>query len=48
MRFVAECEVEFLGQLENVKLRWKPDQNWSNEPKAWVAKSLNCKIGDTE
>lgn len=47
-RFVAECEVEFLGQLENVKLRWKPDQNWNNEPKAWAAKSLSCRIGDTE
>jgi hypothetical protein len=48
MRFVAECEVEFLGQLENVKLRWKPDQSWNTEAKAWVAKTLSCKIGDTE
>jgi hypothetical protein len=48
MRFVAECEVEFLGQMENVKLRWKPDQNWNTEAKAWVAKSTSCKIGDTE
>lgn len=47
-RFVAECEVEFLGQFENVKLRWKPDQSWNTEPKAWVAKTLSCKIGDTE
>lgn len=47
-RFVAECEVEFLGQFENVKLRWKPDQTWNNEPKAWAAKSLSCRIGDTE
>lgn len=48
MRFVAECEVEFLGQLDSPKLRWKPDQNWNTETKPWVAKSLSCKIGDTE
>jgi hypothetical protein len=48
MRFVAECDVEFLGQLKNVKLRWKPDQNWNNEASAWVGKARSCRIGDTD
>lgn len=48
MRFVAECDVEFLGQFDNVKLRWKPDQAWNNEAKAWAAKATSCRIGDTD
>ncbi len=47
-RFVAECEVSFLGELKDVKLRWKPDQNWNKEAKAWVAKATSCRIGDTD
>lgn len=47
-RFVAECEIEMLGQFENVKLRWKPGQSWNKENKAWVAKSTSCRIGDTD
>jgi hypothetical protein len=48
MRFVAECDVEFLGQFKNVKLRWKPDQSWNNEASAWVGKARSCHIGDTD
>lgn len=48
MRFVAECDVEFLGQVQNVKLRWKPDQGWNNEPTAWVGRAKSCRIGDTD
>jgi hypothetical protein len=48
MRFVAECDVEFLGQFKNVKLRWKPDQNWNTEATAWAGKARSCRIGDTD
>jgi hypothetical protein len=48
MRFVAECDVEFLGQFNDVKLRWKLDQNWNNEKSAWVGKARSCVIGDTD
>jgi len=48
MRFVAECDVEFLGQFQNVKLRWKPDQGWNNEATAWVGRAKSCRIGDTD
>jgi hypothetical protein len=48
MRFVAECDVEFLGQVQNVKLRWQPDQDWVHEPSAWVGKARTCRIGDTD
>jgi hypothetical protein len=47
-RFVAECDIEILGQLDEVKLRWKPNQSWGAEKKAWVAKSTGCRIGDTD
>jgi hypothetical protein len=47
-RFVVECDVDFIGKLENVSLRWKPDVAWGKEPQALVAKSRNCWLGSTE
>jgi len=47
-RFVAECQVKFIGEIKDVKLRWKPDQKWNTEPKAMVAKAVSCRIGDTD
>jgi hypothetical protein len=46
-RFVIECDVDFVGQVQNVALRWKPDVAWGKEATAWVAKSRSCWLGDT-
>jgi hypothetical protein len=46
-RFVAECEVKFLGQLEKPKLRWGPGQNWNADPdvpQVAVGQATSCKI----
>lgn len=42
-RFVADCEVKFIGRL-NPRLRWNPGAQWTNEGDALVAKPLSCKI----
>ena len=47
-RFVIECDVDFIGKLENVSLRWKPDVAWGKEASAIVARSRSCWLGSTE
>jgi len=47
-RFVIECDVDFIGRLNNVSLRWKPDVAWGKEATALVAKSRTCWLGSTE
>jgi hypothetical protein len=46
-RFVAECEMTFLGHLERPKLRWAPGQAWNADPdvpKVAVAHAKSCRV----
>jgi hypothetical protein len=46
-RFVTECEVRFVGQLDKPKLRWSPGASWgadSAAPRPFVAVPESCKI----
>lgn len=43
-RFVAYCKVRFLGELQNVALRWDTGGKWQDEPKAMVAQALSCTL----
>jgi hypothetical protein len=43
-RFVVDCEMKFLGKLEDSKLRWGPGQQWQKEGAAWVIKPTSCKL----
>ena len=43
-RFVAYCKVRFLGELQNVALRWDTGAKWQDEPKAMVAQALSCTL----
>ncbi len=43
-RFVAYCKVKFLGELQNVALRWDTGAKWQDEPKAMVAQALSCTL----
>jgi hypothetical protein len=46
-RFAVECQVTFVGKLDNVKLRWNPQQSWNDpDAPAWVAKADRCKLID--
>lgn len=45
-RFVVDCEMKFLGKIEESKLRWGPGQQWQKEGAAWVAKPTSCKLKD--
>ncbi len=46
-RFAVECEVEFVGRLENAKLRWTPQQSWVDpDGPAWVGKAKSCHFID--
>jgi hypothetical protein len=46
-RFVADCEVKFVGSLDAPKLRWNPGAAWQSEPgPAMVARPVNCVISE--
>jgi hypothetical protein len=47
-RFVAECKVEFIGELPDVRLRWDTGAAWTGTDGAppIVAKPLSCKISN--
>ena len=46
-RFAVECDVTFLGKLENGKLRWNPQQSWVDpDGPAWVGKANSCHFID--
>ncbi|MCA9596517.1 MAG: hypothetical protein KC776_24545 [Myxococcales bacterium] len=46
-RFVADCEVKFVGSLDAPKLRWNPGAQWQSEPgAALVARPVNCTISE--
>jgi hypothetical protein len=44
VRFVAYCNVRFLGELANVELRWDTGGKWLAEPRALVAQALSCTL----
>jgi hypothetical protein len=46
-RFAVECQVKFVGRFESVKLRWSPQQAWTDpDGPAWVGKAQFCKLID--
>lgn len=47
-RFAVECRVRFLGRFDSVKLRWNPQQSWTDpDPGAtWVGRAEFCKLID--
>jgi hypothetical protein len=47
-RFVADCQMKFLGKLQNPRLRWPTSGQWLNEGDATVAQPLSCEIHTTE
>lgn len=48
VRFVAYCDVRFIGELEHVSLRWDTGGKWLPEGKAMVAKALRCTLDEPE
>lgn len=44
VRFVAYCNVRFVGELADVELRWDVGGKWLKEPKALVAQALSCTL----
>jgi hypothetical protein len=44
LRFTAYCKVRFVGELNDVALRWDTGGKWLNEPKAMVAQALSCTL----
>jgi hypothetical protein len=43
-RFVADCELKFVGRLENIKVRWSPGQAWVPEGAAMIARPVSCSL----
>jgi hypothetical protein len=47
-RFAVECRVRFLGRFDSVKLRWNPQQSWSDPDTGatWAGRAEFCKLID--
>jgi hypothetical protein len=43
-RFVVDCEMKFLGKIDETKNRWNPGQQFQKEGSAWVMKPTSCKL----
>lgn len=46
-RFVVECKVHFVGELEKPKLKWGPSSSWNadpNTPKVPIAVPDSCQL----
>lgn len=43
-RFVAECDVRFVGQMKNPGIRWSPTGKWIHEGDPLVAIPTSCRI----
>jgi len=44
-RFIAQCEVKFVGSMPGMKLRWNSSGSWGNpDSEPMVAKPISCKI----
>ena len=48
VRFVANCEMKFIGQLTDARLRWNPSADWVDEGAAMVARPESCRIETEE
>jgi hypothetical protein len=47
-RFIADCEMRFIGQLSSPRLRWPSTPQWLNEGDSIVAQPVSCKIQTQE
>jgi hypothetical protein len=47
-RFVAECEVNFVGQMNKPGIRWSPSGKWIQEGNPLVAIPKSCRILDQD
>lgn len=47
-RFIADCQMKFLGSLNSPKLRWPSSSQWLTEGSAMVAEPISCTIRTTE
>ncbi len=47
-RFVADCDVEFVADVQNPKLRWNPTSGWMTDTKAVVGRAQDCFVGNTD
>ena len=45
-RFVADCELRFVGKVDSVKVRWSPGQPWQPEGGAMIARPVSCKLSE--
>lgn len=45
-RFVADCDLKFIGHVDNVKVRWSPGQPWQQEGAAMVARPVSCALSE--
>lgn len=43
-RFVANCDMKFIGQLKAAKMRWAPGGRWITEGDPLVAKPIKCRV----
>lgn len=43
-RFIAECDMKFVGKLDAPKLRWNPGGPWQSEGAAMVARPVSCNL----
>jgi len=48
VRFVVDCEMKFLGTLEDARLRWGTNAPWVDEGAAVVARPVRCKVDQAE
>jgi hypothetical protein len=46
VRFVADCQMKFVGKLEDAKLRWNPSSGWVDEGPSIVARPVSCKVNE--
>lgn len=43
-RFIARCELEFLGSFEQVEVQWTTGKDWFTEKSAPVARAIDCQV----
>ncbi|HEY6556405.1 MAG TPA: hypothetical protein VI072_04000 [Polyangiaceae bacterium] len=48
VRFVLNCEMKFVGKLDDAKLRWSNNANWVDEGEAMVARPQRCELDEPE
>jgi hypothetical protein len=48
VRFVANCQMKFIGRLEDARLRWNPSAEWVDEGASMVARPEHCEVETKE